>query len=404
MKMNSFVFKGLIAFGVGGFLTVAHAAEPAVMTIPVDSPAFVFSPGNWVGDTGRGGSRFRQTWNSLAYFRVAWESTTTNVVPTLLLDTSTYSRAFSNPRLVTELDGLWDGEVSCRAEIPLKGAVKPGKHVLTVYMRSSSELLRWGVAGQSGSNVVRITGLKVEANSKPIADAPRPKWALIIGDSITQGVGAYDMSCYAHLVGQGLQTQGYEYCVSACGWSGWLNRGDNPPGDVPGYYVITNSVNGAGGQYLDALSRWNKIDANHSFLDAQKHLSAYGETGQEPTVITINYGTNDSLWRQNPSDVQASIAQAIPALRQAAPKAYIFILIPFGQFQSKTLYETVAAYQGAHPKDRRISIIDMGAEVAVSLAAPKGYWGGLHPNPRAHATFATKITAQIMATLCASDK
>ncbi len=48
--------------------------------------------------------------------------------------------------------------------------------------------------------------------------------------------------------------------ANACGWSGWINKGDNPPGDVPGYYVVTNSHNGAGGQYDDAASRWNKID------------------------------------------------------------------------------------------------------------------------------------------------
>lgn len=389
---------------VAGAACVASAQEAATMTIPVDSPAFVFSPGNWVGDAGRGGSKFRQTWNSFAYFRIAWESATTNVVPTLLLDTSTYGGKFGRPRLVTQLDGLWDGEVSCAAEIPLKGAVKPGKHVLTVYMRSSAEMQRWGIEGQSGSNVVRVAGLRVEAGSTPIADAPRPKWALIVGDSITQGVGAYDLDCYSHLVGQALQTQGFEYCVSACGWSGWINRGDNPPGDVPGYYVITNSVDGAGGQYLEALSRWNKIDANHSFLDSKGNLSAYGETGQEPSVITINYGTNDSLWRQNPSDVRASMEQCLPALRKAAPQAHVFIIIPFGQYKAAELAQAVASYQAAHPEDRRVSILDMGADVAVSLAAPKGYWGGLHPNPRAHATFAVKITAQIMAALAADER
>ena len=45
-----------------------------MLTIPADSPAVVFSPGNWTGDDGRGGKLFRQTWNSGAYFRVAWVS------------------------------------------------------------------------------------------------------------------------------------------------------------------------------------------------------------------------------------------------------------------------------------------------------------------------------------------
>ncbi len=389
---------------VAGAACVLHAGEAATLTVPVDSPAFVFSPGNWVGDAGRGGSKYRQTWNSFAYFRIAWESETTNVVPTLLMDTSTYGKAFGPPRLAAQLDGLWSGDLVCAPEIRLKGAVKPGKHVLTVYVKASAEKLRWGTPGESGSNVVRVAGLRVEAGSKTFPDAPRPKWALIVGDSITQGVGASDLECYSHLVGEALRTQGYEYCVSACGWSGWINRGDNPPGDVPGYYVISNSVDGAGGRYFDELSRWNKIDANHSFLDVKGRLSAYGSTGQEPSVILINYGTNDALWRSNPGDVRASMLQCLAALRQSAPQAHIFLIVPFGQYKAAEHEQTVEAYRTAYPRDGRVSLLNMGPEVAMALAAKKGYWGGLHPNPRAHALFAVKITAQVMATLCKSGQ
>ena len=53
-------------------LSPLHAADP--ITLHVDSPAFVFSPGNWTGDEGRSGKVFRQTWNAGAYFRVTWES------------------------------------------------------------------------------------------------------------------------------------------------------------------------------------------------------------------------------------------------------------------------------------------------------------------------------------------
>ena len=89
---------------------------------------------------------------------------------------------------------------------------------------------------------------------------------MIIGDSITEGVGATELAAYSRLLGEALRTQGYGYCVSACGWSGWINRGDNPPGDVPGYYVVTNSGGGKGGRYDDAASRWHKIDGNRHYL------------------------------------------------------------------------------------------------------------------------------------------
>ena len=51
-------------------LAPLHAADTS--TIPVDSPAFLFSPGNWTGDAGRAGKEFRQTWYPGAYFRVTW--------------------------------------------------------------------------------------------------------------------------------------------------------------------------------------------------------------------------------------------------------------------------------------------------------------------------------------------
>ncbi len=63
---NTLVFMLCLLFG----LPNCFAADAALMTIPVDSPAFVFSPGNWTGDAGRAGKVFRQTWNPGAYYSV----------------------------------------------------------------------------------------------------------------------------------------------------------------------------------------------------------------------------------------------------------------------------------------------------------------------------------------------
>jgi len=386
-----------VAVLLGACVSVGDAAG---VTIPVDSPAFVFSPGNWVGDAGRGGKVFRQTWNPGAYFRVTWESATTNAVPTLLLDASTYDGSFGPPVLACNLDGIWTGDLRCAKELPVPG-MNPyiKKHVLTGYLKMSSQVKRWGTEGASGSNIVRIAGLRVGADGKPGADAAQPKWALIVGDSITEGCGAYELEGYSHLVGQAFRSLGYEYSLSACGWSGWLHRGDNPPGDVPGYYVMTNSVSGAGGQYLDAASRWNKIDSLHGLLDDKGRISAYGAAGQEPSVILINYGTNDAIHPSNASDVQASMTQCLEALRKAAPGAHIFFIVPFGQYKAAEITATANAYRTAHPDERRLSVIDLGPDAARALTPKGGYWGGLHPNPRAHATFAAQIVAQIMAQL-----
>ena len=395
--------KVWVAVLLGAFVSVGNAADAAAVTIPVDSSAFVFSPGNWVGDAGRGGKLFRQTWNPGAYFRVTWESASTNAVPTLLLDAFTYDGSFSPPVLACNLDGIWTGDLRCAKELPVPG-MNPyiKKHVLTGYLKMSSQVKRWGTEGASGSNIVRIVGLRVGADGKPGADAAQPKWALIVGDSITEGCGASELEGYSHLVGQAFRSLGCEYSLSACGWSGWLHRGDNPPGDVPGYYVMTNSVSGAGGQYLDAASRWNKIDSLHALLDASGRISAYGAVGQEPSVILINYGTNDAIHPSNASDVQASMSQCLAALRKAAPAAHIFFIIPFGQYKAAEIKATVNAYRTAHQDERRLSVIDLGPDAARALTPKGGYWGGLHPNPRAHATFAAQIVAQMMAALAQS--
>jgi len=374
----------------------SHAADADKgVTIPVDSPAFVFSPANWVGDQGRVGHKYRQTWNPGAYFRFTWESESKDEVPVLLLDDSTYNGSFPPPVLAACLDGVWSPNLGSAKEVQIQGVSRTGKHTLTVYVKKTSQVKRWGTPGVSGSNIVRVTGIRLDKGSQPVEAAASPKWALIVGDSITEGVGAYELEGYSHLVGQALLATNYEYAISACGWSGWLNRGDNPPGDVPGWYIVTNSVKGVGGDYDESRSRWNKIDSCHSILDSQGRFSAYGATGQEPSLILINYGTNDSLHRSNPDDVIASMAQSLEAMRQAAPEAQIVYIIPFGQYKAAETYQIVTDYQKNHSADKRISIIDLGPETARALTVKNGYWGGLHPNARGHADFASRIIVQL---------
>ena len=308
--------------------TTPAAPVPAAPTlkIPVDSPAVVFSPANWTGDANRGGKTFRQTWNSGAYFRVSWTSSSRLPAAKITLDTSALKPGTKPPRIAYSIDGIWKLDVPVAPEINIEGLAGARQHDLTVIFQTSEQKERWGSEGVSPTNVLRVTGVLVDADSQPVPATPAAKWALIVGDSITEGCGATALSPYSHLLGQALRTQGYEYAVSACGWSGWINKGDNPPGDVPGYYIITNSVKGEGGQYNDALSRWNKIDGNnHSLLDAQGRLSAYGQTGQEPALIFMNYGTNDGLHKSNPSDTQASMIQGLAALRRSAPDAQIIM-------------------------------------------------------------------------------
>lgn len=383
-------------------ILTAKAQSPAAIIIPVDSPAFAFSPGNWTGDKGRSGSDYRQTWYPGAYFRVTWTTASTAPAADILLDTSTYGLAVKDKPLLTyNIDGIWSAHVPCADTIKVEKLTGAGAHTLTVYLSTSAQSERWGTPETSGLNVVRVTGLRVDAESKPGIASAAGRWALIVGDSITEGSAADfgksdNLASWSYFVGEGLQSAGYEYGVSACGWSGWLKRGDRPD-DVPAYYSVSGSSNGANGKYDDVKSRWNKIDgSSHSLLDRVGHISGFGQTGQEPSLILINYGTNDALGNANPGDLQASVTQCLGALRAAAPRALIFVIVPFGQYAAQTLRSAVAAYQAAHTAERGITIIDLGEGVARGLGA-NGYWSGLHPNMRGHATFASRILPVVLA-------
>lgn len=391
MKPHRIFFTTLLLLSQIGM----HAADTT--TLAVDSPAFVFSPGNWTGDAGRAGHAFRQTWNPGAYFRVTWQTGNPQPTAKLRLNTAMLPAQLKPPLIAYNIDGVWRSKIPCANEIIIQEITGAGRHELSVYLHQSQQSDRWGSEGCSGLNVLQVTGLELNADSTPVPAVPASKWALIVGDSITEGVGATELACYSHLVGQALRTQGFEYGVSACGWSGWINKGDNPPGDVPGYYVVANSRDGAGGQYDDAASRWNKIDGNHhSLLDARGHVSAYGQTDQEPSLILINYGTNDSLHKSNPSDTRASMVQCLGALRRSAPNARIVLLIPFGQYYAAELKQAVARHWQANPAERKLSLIDLGPGVAKALSTKNGLLGGLHPNDRGHAIFAAEIIPQVM--------
>lgn len=374
---------------LASLLIVARAAAQETAVLPVTSPAFFFSPGNWTGDTGRGGSVFRQSWYPGSYFRVTWNTTNANPTAELLLDISTYGDKVKNPPEITyEIDGRWTSGVKCAGSIPIRDLKGPGPHVLSVYFSTSEQSDRWGTPTASGLNVVRVTGLRLNRDSTPVPAAPTKRWALIVGDSITEGSAANNgksdsLASWSYFTGSALQELGYEYGVSACGYSGWLRPGDRG-GDVPPYYQLSGS-----GGFDEARSRWNKIDARNSLLDSKGRLSGYGDPNQEPSAILINFGTNDELSKVKPADLQSSITGSLKALRKASPAAEIFLIVPFGQYAVNELKASVASLD-----DYRISIIDLGESVAKGLAA-NNYWSGLHPNMRGHATFAARILARI---------
>lgn len=68
------------------------------------------------------------------------------------------------------------------------------------------------------------------------------------------------------------------------------------------------------------------------------------------------------------------------------------------QYAIAQLKAGVQAYQTTHPKDRKVTIIDLG-KAAGRAFDDKDYWSGLHPNSQGHAVFATRLVAEMQATL-----
>ena len=373
------------------WLSLTASRTYADVTLGVTSPAVRFSPGNWAGVVGGGGPIGRRTWNNGAWCEWHWTTSSDRPSATLQITNPTGGSFVSY-----FLDGALVENVPVPAQggIPITGLAGRGDHTLVVYPCNSAQTARW-----DGTNAYTVTGLTADGGAAPLPASPPRPWVMIVGDSITEGIGAgSSLGDYAFLVGQGLRARGYDTGVSACGYSGWIRPGDGG-GDVPGYYAVHHGV------YSEAKSRWNKIDAYTSLLDAKGHLSGHGGTGQEPAAILFNYMVNEALSGADLKDAQASVAGCLAALRRAAPQTWLLVLVPPGLYDAgvyphgtpyiAALKAGVGDYRKAHPADRRTVLVDLGPAVARSLASGP-YGAGVHPNTAGHAFLAPLVLQALL--------
>jgi len=140
-------------------------------------------------------------------------------------------------------------------------------------------------------------------------------------------------------------------------------------------------------------------------LDARGHLSAYGEIGQEPAAVLFNYGVNECLSHSDEATMRQSIILALAALRRAAPRTKIVVLVPPGLADTRiypngpayieVLKAAVAAHRKADPVDSRTVLVDLGADVARALGSP-AYGGGVHPHAAGHAYLAPLVLESLL--------
>ncbi|MFT8718168.1 GDSL-type esterase/lipase family protein [Acetobacter sp.] len=394
---------------MGTTVAAEQSATPMVPSagglILVDNPAFLFSPGNWYGDAGRTGSSWRRTWNVGAYFVFTW---TASASPTAVLH---LGPSTTGAYVTLYLNGV-ASTVAATGDITLSNITPSAENVLFAILDYTPQQARWN----QGSNNLLVSGLTLDAASASGTSVAGSKgWVKIIGDSITEGIEANNnkneiVYSYSFQVLQSLRLQGYEVCISACGYSGYLIPGDST-GDVPAYYYVTGSNDGTGGIYTDSQSRWNKIDANVSALDSNSHLSSYGDADTEPAAIAINYLTNEALSGANPSDAQAAMTQAMIAHRAAAPTAWLFMIMPFGFYYSgkynaswlTVFNNAVQAYRAAYPGDNRVTVIDIGSDLSNTIQKNKGWYisssDDVHPLAPGHALIAPIVQSAMMTSM-----
>lgn len=371
--------------------------------VPVDNPAFLFSPGNWYGDTGRGGSVARYTWNVGAYFVFTFTAATTGASAVLHTGPSG-----TGAYLYLTVNGIMSS-FQAGGDITIPNIVAGATNTVFVMMYLTPQSARWA----KGANSLAITGVTLDAGSSAgVSVAGTKGWVKIIGDSITEGINTGgsnkpDFSgAYTYSVLQALRAKGYEVCVSVCGYSGYLDTGDSTA-DVPAFYYISGSSNGSGGTYDDTKSRWNKIDAGVSALDSAGQLSAYGDVGTPPVATLVNYLTNEALGKLSTSDCEVAMMQCMIAHRAAAPNAWLFQMVPVGfHYASKypatylaAFNSAFAAYQAAYPTDKKVAIIDIGADLSTQIETNPGRFintDQVHPLAAGHALIAPPVISQML--------
>ncbi|WKL57229.1 GDSL-type esterase/lipase family protein [Asticcacaulis sp. ZE23SCel15] len=363
--------------GLGDPASIAFTAAAAPLTLAVNSASFKFSPSNWRGDTGRIGSAWRRTYIPGAWFEVVWNG---SAAPTAQLSIPATA---TTAKLSYIINGQLFDDVAATGPITLGNLVASGVNRLKVFVKSADMGGRWN----GGVNTVRINGLIVDAGSSGgAAPAARP-WVFVSGDSITEGWGTVPQSslfAWVYYLSVALDNAGYDVGVDCASGADYIKPGS----DVPAWYMVTAGV------YADATSRWNKIDSGISRLDANGRISAYGETGQEPVAILVNYGTNAANTALSTADLQSSVTQWLTAARAAAPSAVLGTIMPFGlryagrftQTYPTAIQAGITAYLTANANDPKAILIDADAAFARTFYSGLNMGGdNLHPTPHGQA-------------------
>ena len=379
----------LTATGSGAF-SAAHSVSCAVssgpLTVPCTDGHFFFSPGNWdhlaPGTFGVAADTMQASAPG-AYVKFGVTGTA-NL--SLRVDTTPLAGYSVPPTVRWSINGAsWtDAGLTSQTSISLSSSLDPGTvNQVEIYFIASSttdgEGIRWGSAGVSPTDVVRITGITIDNGGTISAYAAlRPKRALIYSDSIGEGQhvlpgGANDaLQAFPTVLALAMNAEYGQVCYGGQGFEAVGNVGIPTFMDTYSLYSAGRSRSFAGLDYIFVV---------HGGNDARK-----------PTPVSG-------------SAIQADVATLLPSLRAlAGPSTVIFVCTaPFGGYAAD-LEAAVAAFRTADGDDK-VHHLDAGAYFppgAFTIAfggTTEWTYDGVHPNVYGSARFGAALGATALAAL-----
>lgn len=346
---------------------------------PVDTANVTWSPYNWdtlnVSDFGVT-LKSMQTTACGAYIKFSATNTTSF---TLGIDTFPLIGFGTNtPKVAWSVDTgpLQSAQLTVdNMYLNLASGLTLGTHTIEVWLFGSVETQgsRWGSAGVSPTNVLRINGLGIDSGGSITAfPLVRPKKAAFFGDSIVEGVRAAGtttepadharssawFACIA---------LNCEYGVLGYGATGWEQAGN---GNVPAF-----------------PSSWNLYSASRS------------RTLSGADYVFVMHGYNGTA-------VASDITNWITAARaDAGPQAWIFVVnAPSGKLASVQI-AGVNAYLSANPSDTKVASIDYSDRIRTTSFNNVGGPGflestdGVHPLEWANGEIGSAIASKVQTVL-----
>lgn len=314
-------------------------------TIYCDNSNIVTSPSNW-NLIGTAGSMSAETVWPGSYMRLRFNGTA------IAINVNTTGLS-AYPWVLTQVDSGSPTVAKLTAGqtvINITG-LAAGDHELNVIYQAKDNSDQAGSWGDAQKLV--ITSFLPSGGTGVLSLSPRPKKAIIYGDSITAGLAVTAppgvatanntnaaTASYANHIGVGLNA---EFDQAGCGADGW-------------------TVGGVGG-FPSLPSGWNLKKPGVS-----RSLASHD-------YIVVLHGYNDGA-----SNIAAStVTNWITSVR-ATTTAWIFICVPFSGRQRGAITTGVANYIAANPSETKVKVIDLGS--TFYQAAQSGYYttDGIHPN------------------------